>query len=165
MIRLLIIIILIYASCGSKPETMKIIEFSAPIGWQKFEECGVSFYLPPTIKENTNVRGGDSCFREYQNSTIYLNIDNYCIRNRTDDSLAKLYSSKDEFHLEKILLNGNQAELITFKNKTAENSSVEHQDITVLHILNTIVIRFESETNEQRNNVFQVIQSVKSVSQ
>lgn len=165
---LLFFTIIFYLSCtASSDAAVRKLEFSVPDGWQRIEECGVSFYISPDTKENSDVRGGDSCFREYVNQTMLLELD-VLFYPTTKDSKADMYSNRKEFYLEKVMLDDKSAEIITFKTEKESLSDFEY--ITFLHVPrmvknSSLNMYWASPTIEEREKVIQIIKTVRGANQ
>lgn len=166
----LIITICLSISCNASQNKESVPpeskESTPPTGWTHINECGIEFYIPPSLKEQT-FQPEDSCAKEYASENIRLMLDVY--GGTFEDKKfyrSKEYSREKDFKLEKINLDEQPAEIITytwnrkkldsFKNKTGlENGAVlevPEKNLTMWA---------DSKSPEDRENAIKIFKTVR----
>lgn len=111
---LTLLVLFLLINCKVQPRQ---VNFNPPSDWKIISDCSVRFYVKPDIKLDKDARGVDSCYQEYRSANISITLDvTSGIGNST--SFKDILSRKQDFQLENIIVDGRQAELITYYDET-----------------------------------------------
>lgn len=85
-----------------------------PADWKQISVCSFEFYIPPDFKEE-KVQGTDSCVKNFVSRNIKLLIDEVDVGIEPQIySRSGSYSAEKDYLLEKTVVDGKSAEIITF---------------------------------------------------
>lgn len=85
-----------------------------PADWKLVNQCGVEFYIPSNLKEEEVTQPYDSCVKEYKSENLRLSLDVLEGASSSDFTRSKDYSNDSKFNIQKVIVNDQQAEIITF---------------------------------------------------
>lgn len=87
-------------------------KYTPRANWQRISDCGVTFYVPPDVREE-KARGIDSCVRRYRSESILIVLDSILYPDPGGSRREEYYEERD-FNLRKTRVGGRKAEIITY---------------------------------------------------
>ncbi len=136
-------------------------KFSPPLDWKQINEFSIEFFIPPDFLEKKKPHiGGDIKFYENENVWIVLSV-------QQNSANIEKFSNENDFRLEKVFIDGKQAEIFTFTGKDMVNEAEGKNYVAVLNIPEiqrngkNLLIWSYSKTQEDREVMQRVFKSVK----
>jgi hypothetical protein len=159
--RILLIAILMWTviDCNSHERKESVLSNDL----ERITQCGIEFYIPSNLKEE-KIQPIDSCAKEYRSENIRLLIDvlEGTIISDTSFTRSTEYSGEKDFKVERIKIDGKQAEIITFLG--TGRKGLDYGAVLDIPQMNLTIWTY-SKSQEDREIAIKVFKSIrKSVS-
>ena len=143
----------------SIPENKEVV---LPADWKLISECEIQFYIPPDLKEE-KIQPYDSCVIQLRSKNISLGIDVLEGQPDSDFSRSNEYSRRNNFRLEKTVIDKQHAEITTFSGAGKDLNAKDLDFGAVLDVpqMNLTMWAY-SKSPEERENVIKIFKSVRS---
>lgn len=107
-LNLILLLLLAFNIAIAQNKTVAI-----PDNWKKIEACGITFYAPPDLQQET-IRGIDSCVECYRSKNILLTLDVLGYIGKESDSRKDELSDEKDFQIVTTKIDGRKVEIITY---------------------------------------------------